>query len=117
MAMNFTERVFCVVRNFIEYGNYGKDKKKAVATIHRYHPEIPLSECDDAFHAYLQVYSDTISFVNANKDYYRAFKNDPPTGKWPITKEEAPFFREHSNVPEDIIRSIIWFIYDWRHVR
>jgi hypothetical protein len=117
MAMNFNERVFCVVRNFIEYGNYGKDKKKAVATIHHHHPEIPLSECDDAFNAFLQVYSDTISFVNANKDHYRAIKNDPPAGKWPTTKEEAAFFREHDNVPEDIIRAMIWFIYDWRHVR
>ncbi len=115
--MDFNERVLFVVRNFIEYGNYGRDKKNAVIIIHRHHPEVPPAVCQDAFDAYLQVYSDTIAFVRANKDHYWAIKKDPPTGKWPLTKEEDAFFRKHADIPEYIIRSMIWFIFDWHHVR
>jgi hypothetical protein len=40
MAMDFSERVLFVVRNFTEYGNYGKDRKKAVNIIRRHHPNV-----------------------------------------------------------------------------
>lgn len=117
MAMDINERVLYVVRNFIEYGRYGRDEKKAVKIIRKHHPDISLPACQDAFDAYLHAYSDTISFVNANIEHYWALKKNPPAGKWPITKEETDFFQKHNNVPEDIIRSMIWFIFDWHHVR
>lgn len=63
-----------------------------------------------------KIYSDTISFVNANNDHYWAIKKDPPAGKWPII-EEAVFFRQHGDVPADIIQSMIWLLFDWHHVR
>ncbi len=117
MAMDFNERVLMVVRSFIEYGRYGRDEKKAVKIIRQHHPEMSLSACQDAFNRYMKVYSDTISFVNDNKDHCWELKKNPPAGQWPISGKEAAFIRKHGDIPEDIVRSMIWFIFDWHHVR
>lgn len=117
MVMDFNGRVLYVVRNFIEYGRYGRDESKAARIIHKHHPEKSLSACQDEFSKYVKAYADAVSFVNDNTERYWAFKKDPPKGRWDKSKEEIRFIQEHPDVPDDILLWMIWFIFDWRHVR
>ena len=67
----FSDRLFDVVRNFIEYGNYARDINKAARIIHKHHPDISLATCEAEFRKYMAAYIDAISFVDEHKDYYR----------------------------------------------
>ncbi len=117
MAMDFNERVLYIVRNFIEYGRYDRDEKKAVRIIHKHHPEKTLTACQDQFTIYAKAYTDAILFVKKNQERYWALKKNQQRGQWIKSKEEVVFIQEHRDIPEDMQIWMIWFIFDWHHVR
>mgnify|MGYP001011978012 FL=1 len=118
----FEERVYTVVRNFVEYGNYGGSEKRASAVIRKHCPERNAETCLTAFRVYRHAYLDAVVFVKRQASYYhdlRQSREIPRTGSgsWPKSPEEAAFTAEHPEVPEEWILTMLWFIYDWHHVR
>lgn len=114
--MDFQERVLYVVRNYLEYGTYGRDEKRAVKTIHKHHPEVPLAACQDAFRAYVRAYTDAIAFVEAHQECYWSCQRDP-SRESDVKAKEAEFIRDHPDFPEALVQGMNWSIFDWRHVR
>ncbi|CAN5334549.1 hypothetical protein BH10BAC1_BH10BAC1_11110 [soil metagenome] len=116
--LNFYDRIIYVLRNFIEYGNYNKEPKKAIKVIHKYFPEKTIEECTTAFNSCLSAYQDAIVFVGENKDqYWKAEenrKNNLPPQK--ITAE-LNFVKKHKDVPEATIKHIIGWVLNWHHER
>ena len=119
--MSFEDRLFHVVRNFMEYGNYG-GRKGAVKAIARHHRDRSAGECERAFDDFLRAYGDAIPFVEKHVEYYRelyARKTVPRDGdgRYALSAFERDFAAAHGTVPERSIITMIWFIFDWRHVR
>lgn len=114
--MNFQERVLYVVRSYLEYESYGRDEKRAVKTIHKHHPEVPLPACQAAFRIYVQAYTDAIAFVEAHQDCYWSYQRDR-SRESDVKAKEAEFIRDHPDFPETLVRAMNWFIFDWHHVR
>lgn len=114
--LSFEDRVMFVVRNFIEYGNYKKSPENAVRVIQKHHPEKTRKESRETFLKYVNIHNEIISFVGKNLELYRKQevekqKNDS------LNIAEIQFILTHSDIPEDIIRTMIWYIFDWHHVR
>lgn len=118
MKTSLENRLFTIIRNFIEYDSYGKDSKIAIATLRKYHPELLFDECKNLFELYLQTYRDVVVFLEKNHSYYlsvystitRHEMDNPP-------QEEKVFIAEHPDVPEKVIRMMIYWIVDWYYIR
>jgi hypothetical protein len=113
----FPDRLFDVVRNFVEYGLYAHDINKAAKILHKHHPDVPLAACEEEFRKHMTAYTDAIAFVEENKEYYGRLRNNSSAGLPPISDNEFHFFRKHPDVPQSTLRTMIYFIFDWRHVR
>lgn len=113
--MSFTERVVYMVRNYYEYGYYGKNRIKAVKLLHKYHPKEELRKCQREFDKYLALFEEIVVFVKQNKDYYWQRRNTKLYDR--ESEIEKQFFKKHSKIPKDIIKWLILWIFDWHHVR
>lgn len=115
---SFEENVFSIVRNFAEYGYYGKLEKNAIKTLHKHCPEKELSECAITFRNFLSVYYDTIGFIDMNKDYYIKLHSKPEQEK--TIREmagEKEFIAQHLVIPEKWVKVMIGWIYHWHYER
>lgn len=114
----FEDRVLQMARCLVEYHYYGDDENKAVKILHKHHPELERSVCARIFGLYTRAYADSIVFVNAHsKTYwerYNARHQGAPEEDFPAERE---FFRKHPEVPVDILGTMIFWIFDWHHVR
>jgi hypothetical protein len=115
--MTFENRVLFTVRNFVEYGTYGRDIRKASKTIHKHHPGATLNNCETAFLKYQEAYYGAIEFVEKSKDYYWSIRNNKSGFPAEKSPQEREFFSRHPDVPAHIIQAMIYFIFDWHHVR
>ena len=116
--MDFESRVLYVVRNFIEYGSYGKNPLKAVKVIRTHFPETGLETCRKTFDRYVETYNDVIAFVGENIGHYISHFNT--TGKFrtgEITDNERVLLSDHPDIPEGIIIWMIQFILYWHHLK
>ncbi|MCU0848963.1 MAG: hypothetical protein MUD12_13840 [Spirochaetes bacterium] len=116
--MDFESRVLYVVRNFIEYGNYGKNPLKAVKVIRSHFPGSDLETCRKAFDRYIETYNDVITFVGKNIKHYISHFNN--TGKFrtrETTVNERVLISEHPDIPEGILIWMIQFIFFWHHLK
>jgi hypothetical protein len=116
--LNFYDRIIYVLRNFVEYGNYNKEPKKAIKVIHKYFPEKTIEECATGFNNCLNVYMDAIVFVGENKDHY--FEKEKNRENNVVPKnfiKELDFIKKHKVVPEATIKHIIGWVFNWHHER
>jgi hypothetical protein len=113
----FPDRLFYVVRNFVEYGNYARDIKKAARIIHGHHPDIPSATCETEFRKYMGAYIDAVTFVDEHREYYHRQWDTETAGSAPKSKDELLFLKKHSGVPENTIMEMIYFIFAWHHLR
>ncbi len=116
----FEERLFSMVRNFVEYGSYGKDLKRAVKRLHSYHSERILEDCGRLFRDYLKAYLAAIDFVDTHQEYYSEKYRERQSGKAVSpgnSKKELEFMNKHKEVPASEIDAMIFFIFDWHHLR
>lgn len=116
--MPYDERVFYVTRNLIEYGNYGKDPVRAAHVIHKHFPEICPEKIQSDLNVYINAYRDAAEFLECHRDYYfRRYQNRIHGPFFANTDDEKLFYNKHINIHEDIIRGMLYWIFDWRHVR
>lgn len=117
-TLSFEERLLFVTRNFVEYGNYGKNETKAVRVIRKYFPAYSEEKIRKSFVMYVRAYRNSIEFVERYKDYY--IQRYPSRHQIPFfadTTEETNFYNQNSSVPADKIRAMIYWIFDWHQLR
>ena len=108
--------VMRIVRNYVEYGYYKKEPKKAATAIRRKYKEKTLEDCLETFNRGCEVYQQAISFVDEHKDFYEdLFRKKEPVRTY--SAEEITFFNQHSDFPKELLGSVILFIYNWHHQR
>lgn len=116
--LSLEERLLFVTRNFVEYGNYGGSEINAVKVIRKYFPAYPEEKIRKSFLSYVRAYQNCIGFVEQHKDYYvQRYFSRKPIPFFADTTEEKIFYKKHSSVPADIIKAMIYWIFDWHHVR
>jgi hypothetical protein len=116
--MEFDERVLFVVRNFVEYGNYGKIETRAIKVIHKHFPKKNIEDIRHMFFSYVRVFQNAIDFVDRHRDFYwDRYKKKLITPLHSNTAEEQLFIDQNRDVPEIIIKMMIYWIFDWHHVR
>ncbi len=112
--MEFYDRIIYVVRNFVVYNQYDKDSKKAAKVIHKYFPEKTIEECTRCFNETCKAYDDAIIFIEENKDYYRDYfeklRNYLPVSP---SQNQLAFLKKHSQVPSEIIETILHWVFNW----
>ncbi len=116
--LSFEDRLLFVTRNFVEYGNYGKSETRAVKVIQKYFPGYSEAEIKKSFLSYIGVYQNSIEFVERYKEYYvQRYHSRKQIPFFADTTEEINFYKQNSTVPADIIKAMIYWIFDWHHVR
>lgn len=93
------------------------DKLRAVKTIHKHHPDVPMSVCRDELWGFVDAYGDAVRLVDDNSEYYRSVKERVPAGRWRYSPEKETFLRAHAGFPVDLLPAMIRFIFDWHHMR
>ena len=108
--------VMRVVRNYVEYGDYKKEPKKAATAIRRKYKEKTLEDCLKTFNRGCEVYQKAILFVNEHKDFYEdLFEKYEPVRIY--SAEEIAFFNTSPDFPNELVGGVILFIYNWHHQR
>jgi hypothetical protein len=116
--LSFEDRVLFMVRGFIEYGTYGRNLKKAIKLLHKYHPGVPLETCEYHFNNYVKAYNEVIDFVDRNREYYWQQHNTNKFFKSTENSEdELIFINNHGDVPAKIINGMIGWVFFWHHLK
>ena len=116
--LSFEERLLFVTRNFVEYGNYGRNEIKAVRVIRKYFPIYSEEKIRQSFVLYVSTYQNSIAFVERHNKYYaQRYLSRHQVSFFADTTEEKNFYKQNSSVPADIIKAMIYWIFDWRHLR
>lgn len=116
--LSFEDRLLFVTRNFVEYGNYGKSETRAVKVIQKYFPAYSEAKIRKLFLSYVRAFQNSIEFVERHKEYYwKQYHSRHHTSFFKNTSDEKIFFEQNKNVPEEFIKAMIYWIFDWHHVR
>ncbi len=108
--MELNDKVFEVLRNFMEYGNYQGKPANAVKAIRKSFPDITQQACTDLFNACCLAYKDAVILVKENNLHYAKNSKDP-------LEAEQLFRKAHALVPEEILNWTIGWIYHWYYER
>ena len=76
-----------------------------------------LAACEEEFRKYMGAYVDAITFVDEHKEFYRKQWDTESAGSALKSEDELLFYKKHPAVPEHTITTMIYFIFDWRHLR
>jgi hypothetical protein len=107
-----------MARNLVEYRRYGGDEKRAIRTLRAHHPDVAPAVCEKAFRTYASAYRDAIAFVDANSGLYRERWESPRSRVLDeVPAPERAFVDAHPDVPPGIVRTMVFWIFDWHHVR
>ena len=107
-----------MVRNLVEYGRYGGDEKRAIRALCAHHPDVAPAVCEKAFRNYASAYRDAIAFVEANRGLYRERRESAaPEAPDDVPGPEQAFIDAHPDVPPGIVRTMVFWIFEWHHVR
>ena len=116
--LSFEDRLFTMTRNLVEYGNYGKSHLNAAKRLHSYFPEIALDFCENQICRTVEVYEKAVVFVEQNRDYYwQEYKKGNYFQGNCISEKEAEFIEENGAISENLIKSMIGWIFFWRHLK
>ncbi len=107
---SFEEKVFEVLRNYIEYKQYSGNTSKAVTIIHKSFPNRPKEEISTYFDQCIKAYNEAILLVKDNISFYKNANRN-------ILKEEAEFRVKHFYISKLLIDWMIGWIYHWHHER
>jgi hypothetical protein len=108
--MDFEDKVFQTLRNFMEYGNYQGKVDKAVAAIKKSYPQRSKEELIVLFERCIEAYKEAILLVKENIQYYSSENRSS-------LPAEIQFKTNHSQVPEQLLDWIIGWVYHWHHER
>lgn len=107
-----------MARSLVEYRWYGGEEKRAIRILRSHHPDVAPAACEKAFRDYASTYRDAIAFVAANADLYRErWDSAEPEAPDDVPAPEQAFIDAHPDVPPGIVRTMVFWIYDWHHVR
>jgi len=110
MERDFLDKLFQVLRNFTEYGNYQGKIDKAVAAIKKSYPDRSKEELTALFQNCVSAYKGAIELVKANVAYYASLSKDE-------LEAETQFKKKHSEVPDQMLQWILGWIYHWHYER
>lgn len=109
--MEFNDKLFDVLRNFMEYGNYSGKAEKAVAAIRKSDPNASKEEITILFENCMNAYKDAIILVQQNISYYSSNPRDP-------LEEEIQYRKKYQTIiPDQVLSWILGWIYHWYHER
>jgi hypothetical protein len=111
--MEYYDRLFSMVRNFVEYGNYQRNPEKAIQLLwKKYFPNKPKEECAHDFNTCCSAYTDAIGLVKTNELHYKQYYSNPQKTDLPIEAEMA-YRKLYPTVPEKLLNSFIGWTYHW----
>jgi len=108
------------IRNLVEYGMYQKDKTKAIKSLRKKHPAVSLEQITEIFDSLFFMYKETVEFVNQHNEYYW---NLYPEGidtkdiKPELTDFEKSFYERFAEIPLEIIKWTISWVFFWHHLK
>jgi len=108
--MEYEDKVFAVLRNFMEYKEYKGESKKAVKVILKKFPDVPEEDCTILFDLCCKAYTDALELVKENHQHYSV----PSPGD---LKAELHFRKKYKEVPDKILTWVIGWIYHWYYER
>jgi hypothetical protein len=110
MEREFLDKLFQVLRNFVEYGNYQGKIENAVKAIHKSFPSRSNEELTLQLEECISAYKEAILLVNENLAHYSSKKNSP-------LEAEMQFRKKHEKIGDTMLTWIIGWIYHWHHER
>jgi hypothetical protein len=117
-APTFEDGVLALVRNLVEYRRYGGDEKRAIRTLCAHHPDVAPPVCEKAFRSYASAYRDAIAFVDANSGFYCERRDSPgPNALDEVPAPERTYIDTHPDVPPGVLRTMVFWVFDWHHAR
>jgi hypothetical protein len=108
--MDYETKIFMVLRNFVEYGNYHGKVDNAVAAIRKKFPEKSKEEVTALFNYCVTAYNDAVPIVNEHSKHYAS------TLKLPA-EVDIQYRKKHPQVPNQLLTTFVGWIYHWYHER
>ncbi len=107
----FHDRIFEVVRNFVEYKKYQGKQENAIKVLVKSLPDYDPKMCTALFTDCCEAYKDAVPLVKSNITYYtnKAKKNPIP--------DEVAYRDKYKHIPEQLLTWTIGWVYHWYHER
>lgn len=114
--MDSDERIFSIVRNFVEYGYYKKNEALAIKTLAKHLPNITIPDCTAAFTNAVTIYHEASDDLDKRIRQCREKKQNPDVKQ--LQEEQIELFvRNNPGISKKLIAMIVYWIYHWHYER
>lgn len=119
MGLSMEDRLFAVIRNLREYGNYKKSDENAAKILLKYHPEAGLPRCRELVCHFGEMYDRLAAIIDGHREEGLALYGENRLGELVLRMLEPSAverFAERLDTRQ-LLLDMANFLVDWRLVR
>lgn len=119
MGLALEDRLFAIVRNLREYGNYNKSDEHAAKILLKYHPEAGLPLCRELVRHFGAMYERLAAIIDGHREEALALYGENRLGELVLPLLEPAVVERYAELLDTrrLLLGMANFLVDWRLVR